>query len=359
MDLIICSTPYQLLTSVCLKLSKVLNDNTDLVIFSYFPGAENIKENIDRINIFKSVKISNVKTNLSRCQKGKCSKYIWNSLFYLDCKRYTTKYGFNKSYDRIFYSFVDPSLVIMARYYLSLNPNVEFLGFEDGLTDYYNSQHGDHFNRPRWASWFNIPERIFKRKCVYFYNPELAPDSQDKYQKIKINIDFSEEQNIRLVNKVFNFSENMIINEKVLYFDQLPHRRVGITDEFNLQIVEHIKNHFKDNYIIKIAPRRQNSLYKNKSYSLYEYQNVPFELLCLNSNYNNKILITNISSACFMPKMLFGYEPVLIFLFYITHQKIDADIDNFIQRFINEYENKEKIFFPRTEEELDKILNEL
>lgn len=86
---------------------------------------------------------------------------------------------------------------------------------------------------------------------------------------------------------------------------------------------------------------------------------VPFESLLADIDAENFILITTDSSATLTPKYMFDKEPYVIYLYHITQNRLESDIQNrdqLVQNLKNMYKNKEKIFVPNTLEELRDIL---
>ena len=86
---------------------------------------------------------------------------------------------------------------------------------------------------------------------------------------------------------------------------------------------------------------------------------VPFESLLADIDTENFILITTDSSATLTPKYMFDKEPYVIYLYHITQNRLESDIQNrdqLVQNLKNMYKNKEKIFVPNTLEELRDIL---
>lgn len=354
MDLIICSTPYQILTAINMKLSGILSDDCDLLVFNYFKDARSIAESIRHVNIFDDVKVSDTKIFLDKCLNGRYQRYFWNFYYISTCRRFTEKYGYLKEYDRVLYSFIDPSVVIMSKYYSKRNPNVEYVAFEDGLSDYYNSQ---VVMKPRWARIFNISDSVYKRKNIYMYSPNLAPSPNGKYKILKLPSPSESSELIKILNEVFSFPCEECITQRVIYFDQLPHARVGANDDFNIKVSDILFRICKQDVLVKVHPRRENNIYADKGLLCFPYQSVPFELCCLNMNIEQKIFITNISSACFMPKIIFDEEPTIVFLFDIEHdENKDTAVKSFLERFKNAYRNKDRLFFAKSFDEVEAIL---
>ena len=140
MDLVICSTPYQIFTAINLKCSGLLNSDSDLIVFDYAAGIDSICDRLKKENLFSCVRLSKTKDYFSKCTSGKVKGFLWTGYYLFLKKKFVERIAYIKKYDRIFYSFADPSIVIICDYFRKTYGNIEFVGFEDGLSNYYNKQ---------------------------------------------------------------------------------------------------------------------------------------------------------------------------------------------------------------------------
>jgi hypothetical protein len=355
MNLIICSTPYQILTAVNLRLASILNESTDLIVFDYALGIDKVCENIRISKLFHRVKYAPAKKCFERCTSGKITGFLWNSWYLVNQKKHTNVIGFDLKYEKIYYSFADPVVVILCTYLQKKYHNIKFVGFEDGLSDYYDKQ--SDYTQRYLSKLFHIPKEIYHRDKVYMYCPKLASDPDGEYELVQIPPQFMLPENRNLLNKIFDWNDQSIISERIIYFDQLPDYRVGITDNFNRTIANLLKKTFGENIIVKMHPRRTVNIYEQYGIKTYRQSSIPFEICCMNFNCDQKIFITNISSACFMPKMIFNEEATIIFLFKIFHKNNDKPVESFLKRFAESYSDKTKLLFPESVEELNSFIN--
>lgn len=82
---------------------------------------------------------------------------------------------------------------------------------------------------------------------------------------------------------------------------------------------------------------------------------VPFEALLADLDTDNFILITTDSSATLTPKYMFDKEPYVIYLYHLTQNRTDSDIlnrDKLVQNLESLYQNKGRIFVPKSIAEL-------
>ncbi len=89
---------------------------------------------------------------------------------------------------------------------------------------------------------------------------------------------------------------------------------------------------------------------------------VPFEALLSDIDTENFILITTDSSATLTPKYMFDKEPYVIYLYHLTRNRTDSDIlnrDKLVQNLESLYQNKGRIFVPKSLGELEAVLRSI
>ena len=159
-----------------------------------------------------------------------------------------------------------------------------------------------------------------------------------------------------IYNSIFDFDLLPQISKFVLFGG--PDRAV---DDEIVSIFEKI---IPQNGTIKLHPRAKHlGLYKN--IKKFEYNDSPWELVCMNYNMNDSVLISYFSTTVFTPKSIYHEEPYLIFLFELEEFKewkelnIKPVMKKYLKKFISTYSDQKKIYFPKNISELKKILNRL
>jgi hypothetical protein len=108
----------------------------------------------------------------------------------------------------------------------------------------------------------------------------------------------------------------------------------------------------KDDMVIKIHPRSRICNIDGYSHIVDEPM---WETTILKLDIDDKVLISLISTAVFMPKILYDSEPVIILLYHLMGETFIDKIERispFVNRIRDMYRDKGKIIIPKSEEEL-------
>ncbi|MDD2495186.1 MAG: hypothetical protein PHE29_08340, partial [Tissierellia bacterium] len=173
------------------------------------------------------------------------------------------------------------------------------------------------------------------------FKPELMPKTNIKIKKIPpLNI---KDVNFKtIINYIFGYKK-WIITEKIVFFEQ-PYNSTNLYNEIK-KIADEI---LFENYIVKLHPRSKKDNYRY--FNIYENNNIPWEIICLNNDIESKILISFYSTATITNKILFNKEPILIFLFNLPHLKeihpLNDDTIKFITEFKKTYKDPNRILIP-------------
>ena len=90
-----------------------------------------------------------------------------------------------------------------------------------------------------------------------------------------------------------------------------------------------------------------------------------WEIMCANIDFSNKILISHCSTALYTPKFIFDQEPIVIFLFDMLVDDVLQSLNQmhafeiFVDRLKETYRDKEKVFLPKSKEELLEYLEKV
>ena len=122
----------------------------------------------------------------------------------------------------------------------------------------------------------------------------------------------------------------------------------------------------KENLIIKQHPRDKDTL--SESFQVYNNQSIPLEIIELNSNIQNKVIITVASTAIFTTKVLLNQEPIVILLnklfleddlLYNTEGRKDGKVQRFNLECFNLYNDKNRFMLPDSIEILEHMLRSI
>lgn len=354
-----CTTPYQVFTSI--NIVENQGFDADIYIVSQFKNYIELAESLRKENCFKNVLVVEEEKYIKR-NKNKLMNYI-NILYVYSMTSNIVNdfFLFQRNYSKLFVSskFLIGRLVCL--YYLKRKINIEFNYFEDGIGTYCN----DNLFQIHWYD--KICQKIFFGNYIdklqfnqYVYNLNLYKHMHNNnvLKLFKIDIMNQNHSNINQINKIFNVHQDMIL-EKYIYFDAI---RLEELNEDGIRLLDDIINVImqvigKDNIIFKSHPREKK---RSDKIRYMKNDNVPFEVLLFSYSFLDKVLITNMSSAVFTPKLLYGYEPPIIFLNYLLKDVMrdKSNITNLVDEFKDMYRFN-VIYVPKTKEELLKVLEEL
>ena len=356
-DLYYVSTPYNLFVALMIRMGN--SNSSDLIISDFSSINEGLYKRIISEKIFDNVYFVeqrkfeefNHNSNSFFFKLIHITKRMINIKFR---KKKIYKKYFNKipvlKYNRIYMD--TPNFVQKVIYYRmkSINKDLEYYRIDCGIESYYL------INKE------SLIKRIFESnknmmqvcKAVYLLN-----DSFKIFNEIS-TIDLCKDINkidVDKYNRVFDYlpSDNKLFDYQYIYFDQLLD-----FVEWNKIQEKMISNlvFLKNELCIKIHPRRNDVLYSG--FDVFNSKTT-MEVLVLNNpdvDYNNMVFISPFSTAAFLPKMMFNKEPYIIFTLDILKINMEeySYVVKMVEKLIDSYSNKNKIFIPKTLEEFEEII---
>lgn len=182
---------------------------------------------------------------------------------------------------------------------------------------------------------FKFPSQVAKKvRNAYYINPRFAIDSCE-YDKIEIPpIEVSDNSFLNQVNAVFKYNHECI-HDKVIFLDGglQGSRETALDSDKVDELLLLISNELgKDNVILKRKHGVDQSQYPESvknSVTIYEDENMPWELICLNGDLNNCILISVPSSAIILPYIMGGVmEETYMLERKLIGWKLDTSLDD-------------------------------
>ncbi len=341
------------------SLVKQSNEAADLYIINGFPGASEIADRIRKEKIFSEVRL--VK-NYTSPSKKKIIAWPWITLNYVRHKQIAKNILMENTHYNNFYVAGNNMASRCSYFYLKKeDSSLKKINFDDGIGSYEN----DRFVEPRKREAF--VQRIVCGKTVLqpvdrqlLYLPDLYyringhPDRRID----QINGHFENNEMIVLFNRIFNFSKNNKISEKIILLDCF--KEGNFTKPGETQLREIYNKIFKvcgtSEIIVKRHPR--DTTHKEENIKYYTDDQMPFECICMNMDCNEKVLISAQSTAVITPKILLGQEPCVLLLYKLVEfqkQMTDTwdDIFNYCRK---SYSDPKRFMIPETAEELDDCL---
>lgn len=352
----VCTTPYQILGAIAIVLGKRIE--ADLYVFRVFKGCEEVAKQLNLSNIFKNVIIIDNESyhNSSRFRifvdfiyaKRIYDKYIPNSICYDD-----------------YYSTSNNRRVLLLLYVLTKrNHSVRYIYYEDGLGTYVK---GLPIITKSFPNYIKMLELAMRKKilspshseilCTY---PELV-EPPVKVSTIPIKkmpvLDFHLHKDF--LWRVFSCNVSSFVHERIIFFDEFRgykdnERKLDYIDD----IIEIAMGKYPHDMIYKSHPR---SFYRTRiPVKDYENQSVPIEIVYTTmANLEQRVLIGNLSTALFTPKILFNVEPYVISTHRVSPASSKSDLESIYSKFESIYSNKSKICAPESREQFRQCLQDM
>ena len=355
----VCTTPYQIIASFTIAYYE--KSISDIVIIPQFQNAYLYAKRIYETKVFNKEIVSDFE-KINRYKKNKFKWMVWAGILnnYLRVQKTIPFYLGNTSYSTIFIS----SQAIVGRL-ISLyfqKKGAEIIFFDDGEGSYddykiYETQVIDRYIRKLLFGRQSI-KLSYKRKL---YCPELYEMTFGKYNSISAIPNWSKDRMLlNKINFISGYSDDIEISHKYVLLDTIPDEVFNLEEQKKYQkFIEICMDLLGEELLIKKHPR-DNRKYKNSG-AVYQQTSIPFEVICANSNLENKVLIAASSSAVLMPKLLFDMEPVVILLHHITGMRLGEEEKReiIISYIKNMYRDKTKFIVPETLEEFIEIIKML
>ena len=355
----LCSTPFQVFSAINIKNCYFRDELVDIYVYDYFKDSDKLSIKLKESSLFNYVIDCKYKTIHSQLVNNRGLRAIYRKFqFYKWNRGYITKVLDKCVYDNVFYSNQDPINEIIVSELFTRNQSIIINHFEDGWVDYVFPYKYFYGERTRISNRFwKTPEEYFTRKTSYLYSPELAEAFKQNKSINRITID--SRNTLLYTNPIFNYTKDAFIPGNVLYFDTLAENKLGISSKDHLKVLDCCSAKIPlDNIIVKKHPRNFSTYYEDSGYNVYKYQSIPFEIICANQNFENSLLISSFSTACFSPNILFGQEPFIILTFKLTglDSEMDDKTSNFLERICKNFSDNKKIMIPESYEKLEQCI---
>jgi len=347
-------TQYHLINILNLKLNNHIGDDCSLVLLNKdVSNIDGIYHNLKDKGIFSNIYLINNPPPAG----PKFNKFIAHIKTLVNAVKNKIKVDsfFDEEECDIFYSFgssIEGYLILDKL--KKKNNHIKYVNYEEGLGSYYH----------RADNSLNLPVKLFLKNFLRISMPEY-PDEFLVYLPECVSVKMEcpiksmpvlkrNKKTIELFNQVFGY-RNIEPPCNSIIFEQ----SIG---EIDLQLIE-IFHLFKEKSVcVKMHPR-SNNIDNYSDMTIYEANNCPWEVICLNNHMSDKVLIAYFSTTCATPKSLFDEEPIIIYLFNIEELRMKIPVDahklEFIRRLKNTYKDKTRVYIPESTEELMKIINKL
>lgn len=360
-----CTSTFQIFAILSLACER--KENSDLYIDPQFSDAELFAKRIEDTGIFDSVKLidsdSIYKKYMSYGPGVKNHLQIANSYLHVEDIARNILIE-NVAYKHLFLSSKAYLPRMVQLYYLKSKRLFTTFYFDDGTGSYGQERAYRIKFTDKCLRWI-----LFGKKAIsikndrYVFSPCLysALNEKQDFEVRPIKRVWEDVKGKELINKVFGIINKPEIRERAIILDQ-PKDELFSRDD--AQILNGI---YKDiaqvigfnNTVIKKHPRSSAEEY----IGIKEFQNtgIPFEVYCLNSEMNKKIIISYSSTAVATPKVLFDQEPIVIVLCKLIKTiKGEKNLfEDYFQAVQSTYRDPKRFYIPEDVESLNTILQKL
>ena len=352
-----CSTPYQILLSINIKFVNHKEEKADIYILNHFLNAPYIVKNLKKNNIFNRVQLVDAIGFTNSFSENSINRYLQKISTYLQSYKIMKKYfDFdNQIYDAVYLTYPDIIIQTAIKELYKHNNDMDVHLFEDGTGSYNN-----HIMiTSKYKKWFNkimrLDKVLDKYDSLMLFNPELYSGNSSIPIESIPHIDSNSELR-EILNITFGYDEDQKIDEKIIFLDQPVGHINGLSEQIKEVICEILEN----DYIIKLHPRSHSNDFPN--YNTYQNNAVPWEIMSLNNNIEDKVLISYFSTAAISSKIIFDKEPKIIFLYEMEEltkiNKMSNEQKEFVNKVKDTYRDISRVMIPRNLGELKKCISE-
>lgn len=236
-----------------------------------------------------------------------------------------------------------------------LYPNAKVYLYDDGIGSYFGSMVHDYNSK-----LFEVMNRIFFRgrlilepDAMHLAVPELC-DSADQCPRRKLCS--LPEEKIGLLEEIFDYRTNTFYQDRrIVYLTQPIEGFTGISAQVEPEMIRVLETYAQD-AVARVHPRQKNAQFGSLKRDTVENL---WELECLKQISDKNILISFFSTAQFMPKLLKGTEPYIIFTYKVFGSVLGEAQMKLLEKFVGMHSHPERVIIPESLEGLKQILNQL
>lgn len=356
----ICATPYHVVNSIIIQKNYFDKDTNILLLTSNSNGAYELYSQLVEEKIFdECFFVDDRVLRATVNNKFRYLKIILNR--YLNVNLINNFVDLKRPADNIIvFSFTCFNALVQSKL-INENHNCKVYVGEDGIRDYIYKDFG--IKEPFWfyslkglRRLLGSPLVTLPSKCErILYRPELRNKIYKESNTMCINKNNKIFELRAVIKRVFNYTSEMDITDEYIYFDSV------YDDDINEKQRELIYAISKKchSFLLKKHPRNN---FNYDGISVYPYSHIPWEVICLCSDMNDKTLITINSNACISPKFMLNCEPRVIFLYKLIFNKTNEiqmhKTEVLVNMLLELYKDKKRINIPNSYKELEAILGE-
>lgn len=347
MNAYIASVPLHILVAIQMIKQNNIKD-CDLYYVPTSNNADELMELVKKSGLFNSVTIlPNINIEypitIKQCIKISCNRFKAKKLLA------------EKYYETVYYN-TDGWLLNSIIYSSLPNKKSKNIFVENGLNPYITP-----YDSKQW--YLRLFINLNCMTCMdgkyiderYVFRPPLISVPQSGEIKVINAIDKHDAEIRNIVNAIFGYDEekDSFGKKEVIIMEQGPRKEpidmVGLWEKVKGCVS-------LEKAIVKSHPRQKDSALKKIGFDMYDRYVIPWEVLTLNQDMNDKTLICIFSTSCVNPKVMYDEEPRVIFLYKligIDYSFFGEGMISYIEKVKELYTDKDKFFIPETWEQFE------
>lgn len=354
-NLFVCSSVYQLLNALNLRVNVYGGDAADIVVTDICPDHEGIAARLRESGLFDTVYA--VKSKFIFRQQYKHTRLAVN-LYRFDPRSLLKKAGPipQKAYARYLTAGFDDYISMLYIVLQRKNRHIEHIRFEDGGMSYVKDHACVNPVERRMERLFGIRPLGGILAPMYLYEPELysAGDGRRVIAMPKLSKD--DRGFIDTVNRVFGVSSAERVKQKAVFFEASYYADGLQTND--RELVALCAEALGDDLMIKLHPRNGVNRFEDAGIAIMQ-SDMPWELYCLNCDVSDKILVSVTSNAAISPQLFLAHPPRTVLLYKLFRgTDILLTIDKYKDYLDKILKKCSRIAVPRDKAELFAALTE-
>jgi len=342
--LMVCNIPYQVIIATWLKITCYSGDEVDIIISDHMVEGDKIATNMEKTGVFSSVfyvKTKKLNRNVSNVVLLFLQSFMFNIIPKLLLSFY---FDLNKQYDVLCVANLTFFAKLLFQVSVNFNRNKEmkFFLFEDGISTYSKTcEKNYHVCKKGYT------DKLLSRKAIYNHLEGIYAFEPDAFlwepnapiiPIRKINCKYM--HFIDMINIIFDYENIQDLYDRKYIFMEESYYGDGYEID-DVQILEQIaKLVGKNNIIVKNHPRNPENRFAKLGYKTNDNCSVPWEVILMNQQMQDKILLTMASASIISSIRLFD-EEIQAFSFYpclkIRPSILEGDLWNAIESFYKKY----------------------
>lgn len=332
--LFICNTHYQLIVALQMRLTTFSEDNCYTLITNCSKGTKGVAERLKNQKVFKDVYYQEVYgLNEKNTLKHKWF-YLKGAIF--GNKKYKLSGGV--SFDEIIsFNFDLHSHIIFANEYKK-NKKIKCEKMEEGLLSYSTKDTtcgilNAVYKIRKLLKLQNLKTTIGKFYC---FSPKVYKGNLEAIKIPKILVEGSRIKEI--LTSIYKSEFEYEYKEKYIFlpciYDVEGEEPIGEL-ELALKLASVVG---KENLLVKVHPRDDVSRYINAGLTVDKNSSIPWEVIQINNDFEDKVLLSTLSTSLLTTALLFKNSPKCYYIYSmckISNNTLAKHFRNLLQDYLN------------------------